>query len=62
MPHAGDDDPGNHTKEAPMFDFTDGTTWFIAGLSTTVAVVLVLLAVIGIARLTERHRLPATRA
>ncbi len=45
-----------------MFDFTDGTTWFIAGLSTTVAVVLVLLAVIGIARLTERHRLPATRA
>jgi hypothetical protein len=45
-----------------MLDFTEGTTWFIAGLGTTVAVILIFLAVIAVARLSERHRRPATHA
>jgi hypothetical protein len=45
-----------------MLDFTVGTTWFLAGLGTTVAVVLVLLAVIAVARLTHRQDLPASHA
>jgi hypothetical protein len=44
------------TKEAPMLDFTDGSTWFFAGFGTTVAVLLVLLAVVAVARLDARHR------
>lgn len=47
---------GAQTKEAPMLDFTDGSTWFFAGFGTTLAVLLVLLAVVAVARLDARQR------
>jgi len=47
---------GAQTKEAPMLDFTHGSTWFFVGFGTTLAVLLVLLAVVAVARLDARQR------
>jgi hypothetical protein len=43
-------------KEVAMLDYTQGWTWFLSGLGTTLAVVLVLLAARAVAIRTERRR------
>lgn len=38
-----------------MLDFTEGWAWFVAGLSATVAIVLFLLAIVGLARRSQER-------
>ena len=38
-----------------MLDYTDGWTWFLAGLTATLAVTLLFLASVGIAAWRERR-------
>jgi len=43
-------------ERSQMLDFSKGWTWFVAGLSATVVVTLILFAVVGLAMWRERHR------